>query len=109
MLKTILVLLVCCLLRVTGRAQESAPDDQSSQSATLFPHSQTERWWVSGQVNIIFQGHPGFHALYSGPNSLRADGEHAASRLSTLYTGFEITKDTKILFDVEEWHLIGEK
>src|SRR5215469_11210593 len=101
LLKTILVLSLCCLLRVPGWTQESSPDDQPSQSGTLFPHSQTARWWVSGQVNIVFQGHPGFHALYSGPNSLRADGEHATSRLLTLYTGFAITKDTEILFDVE--------
>jgi high affinity Mn2+ porin len=101
LLKTILVLLLCCLLRVTGWAQESSPGDQPSQSGTLFPHSQTARWWVSGQVNIVFQAHPDFHALYSGPNSFSAEGEHATSRLLTLYTGFEITKNTEILFDLE--------
>ena len=101
LLKTTLVLLLCCLLRVTVLAQEGSPDDQPSESGTLFPHSQTARWWVSGQVNIIFQGHPGFRALYSGPNSLQADGEHATSRLLTLYTGFAITRDTEILFDLE--------
>jgi high affinity Mn2+ porin len=101
LLKAICVLLLCCLLRVTGRAQESSPDDQPSQSGTLFPHSHTARWWVSGQVNIIFQAHPDFHALYSGPNSFSAEGEHATSRLLTLYTGFELTKTTEVLFDLE--------
>src|SRR5215813_8325345 len=101
LLKTILALSLCCLLRVTGWPQESSPDDQPSQSGTLFPHSQTARWWVSGQINIVFQAHPGFHALYSGPNSLSAEGEHATSRVLTLYTGFQVAKHTEILFDVE--------
>ena len=79
-------------------AQEEKPADPQT---TMWKHSETSRWWVSGQVNIIFQGHPGFHVLYSGTNSLRAEGEHATSRLLTLYTGFAITKDTEILFDVE--------
>jgi len=67
----------------------------------VFPHSETARWWISGQVNIVFQAHPDFHALYSGPNSLSADGEHATSRVLTLYTGYQLSKHTEALFDLE--------
>ena len=51
---------------------------------------------------MIFQAHPPFHAKYSGPNSFRNDGEHALSRVATLYLGWEATRTTEFLFDVEE-------
>lgn len=37
---------------------------------TVFSHSESSRYWLSGQVNIIFQWHPAFRARYSGPSSL---------------------------------------
>ena len=79
----------------------SAQESGSSGPTTVFPHSSSARWWISGQVNTIFQAHPDFHALYSGPNSLSAQGEHATSRVLTLYTGFQINKRTEVLFDLE--------
>lgn len=79
----------------------SAQEDDSSEPTTIFLHSSSARWWISGQVNTIFQAHPDFHALYSGPNSLSAQGEHATSRVLTLYTGFQINKRTEVLFDLE--------
>jgi hypothetical protein len=82
-------------------AQNSGNKDDSSEPTTIFPHSSTARWWVSGQVNIVFQAHPDFHALYSGPNSLSAAGEHATSRVLTLYTGLQLGDHTEILFDLE--------
>ncbi|HET9285621.1 MAG TPA: carbohydrate porin [Candidatus Angelobacter sp.] len=82
-------------------AQDAGNQDDASEPATVFPHSSSARWWISGQVNTIFQAHPDFHALYSGPNSLSAQGEHATSRVLTLYTGFQINKRTEILFDLE--------
>jgi high affinity Mn2+ porin len=59
------------------------------------------RFWVSGQANFIRQQHGDFPAEYSGPNSLKPYAEHATSRLLTLYTGFQITKNVEILADVE--------
>lgn len=50
---------------------------------------------------MVFQAHPDFHALYSGLNSLSASGEHATSRVLTLYTGYELSKHTEVLFDLE--------
>jgi high affinity Mn2+ porin len=86
----------------------SAPEPESSEIkpeeplTTMFPHSQTKRWWISGQDNIIFQWKPSFHALYSGPNSLHAHAEDATSHVGTLYTGLELTKTTEIFVDFEE-------
>ncbi|HUK25931.1 MAG TPA: hypothetical protein VLV49_15220 [Terriglobales bacterium] len=40
------------------KADPSAADDAA---VTMFPHSQSSRWWISGQGNIIFQWHPGYN------------------------------------------------
>lgn len=78
-----------------------AADFSSDSPTTLFPHSQTSRFWISGQANIILQWHPAFHAAYSGPNSFRAFGENATSKVYTLYTGFALTHMTEIFVDAE--------
>lgn len=84
-------------LFATVTAQVASDD---SPPVTMFPHPDA-RYWISGQANFIFQAHPAFPALYSGPNSLKDTGEHALSRVLTLYTGVEITPGTELLFDVE--------
>jgi high affinity Mn2+ porin len=78
-----------------------APDTSSDSPVTLFPHSESSRFWVSGQANIILQWHPAFHAAYSGPNSFRSPGENDTSKVYTLYTGFALTHTTEILVDAE--------
>ncbi len=60
-----------------------------------------DRFWVSGQVNVIRQQHATFSAKYSGPNSFLPGREHATSRVETLYTGFQITHALEILTDIE--------
>jgi hypothetical protein len=84
---------------VTPPASDDAPSDDPS--VTMFPHSQTARWWVSGQDNIISQWHPSFDAKYSGPNSFRTHGEHATSNIATLFTGFQLTSTTEIFMHFE--------
>jgi len=68
----------------------------------MFPHADTSRWWVSGQINIIPQGHGDFPALYSGPESLNPKSEFRASRIFTLYTAARVTNRSDIVFDLEE-------
>ncbi|HYL91719.1 MAG TPA: carbohydrate porin, partial [Alphaproteobacteria bacterium] len=99
----ILPLLPAFLVVLQGQAcqAQDATAAEPTETLTVFPHSAVSRWWISGQVNIIFQAHPDFHARYSGPNSLQARGEHATSRLLTLYTGYQISRDTEVLLDVE--------
>src|SRR5271166_6729934 len=60
-----------------------------------------DRFWVSAQANFIRQQHPDFYANYSGPNSFLPAAEHATSRVETLYTGFQITRQLEILTDIE--------
>ena len=68
----------------------------------MFPHFKTTRFWLSGQANFIFQTHPPFHALYSGPHSLSPNYDKATSRVMTLYTGVRLNNSTELLVDIEE-------
>lgn len=84
------------------RAHSSGDSDlDKSSPVTLFPHSGTSRYWISGQANVIFQWHPSFPAAYSGPHSLRSTAESATSKLYTLYLGYELTPTTSVYMDVE--------
>jgi high affinity Mn2+ porin len=67
----------------------------------MFPHSESSRFWASGQGNIVLQGHPTFPSPYSGPNSLSAAGQSATSRVFTLYLGMQLTKSFEAIFSPE--------
>ena len=78
------------------------PDDSTAEDAlTVFPHSETARYWISGQANIILQWHPRFRAKYTGPNSLTPAPQSATTHVLTLYTGYELTHTTEVFADVE--------
>ena len=84
-------------------AQASAdPVSSDSDTRTLLPHSESSRYWISGQGNIILQWHASFPAKYSGPNSLSAPAQSATSRVFTIYSGYELTDSTEVLLDIED-------
>ncbi|MBZ5501476.1 MAG: carbohydrate porin [Acidobacteriia bacterium] len=118
MLRMLCALLVCAAGARVARGQASAsgtPGEPSSaqtsaegtqnvaadDTLTLFPHSKSSRYWISGQANIILQWHPSFPANYSGPNSLRPGAENATSKLYTLYLGYALTPTIEVFLDVE--------
>ena len=76
----------------------------------MFPHPESDRWWISGQANFISQWHPAFHSPYEGTNSLSPQAQDASSRVLTLYTGLRLTNSAELLCDVQETggHGIGE-
>ena len=84
----------------TAPPLEQAPEDDPVE--TMVPHLRNTRFWLSGQMNFIFQTHPPFHALYSGKNSLDPNYEKATSRVLTLYTGGRLNNSTELLKDIEE-------
>jgi high affinity Mn2+ porin len=94
-----------CLVGLAAAQTPDAPapvDPVADDPAvTMFPHSLTARWWVSGQDNIITEWHPSFSAKYSGPNSFRAKAEQATSNVATLFTGYELTHTTEIFMHFE--------
>ena len=101
------------LLLVAARAQDAPvaapspteqtapPAEDATPATTIFSHSQTSRWWISGQANVIFQAHGGFHSPYSGANSLQPNGETATSDVVTLFTAYQVTPSFEVLFDLE--------
>jgi high affinity Mn2+ porin len=92
-----------------GSAKQDAPgpgpQDEAEPRRTMFPHSETARYWISGQSNTIFQGKPGFHSLYQGANSLDSAAEYKTSQVETLYLGFQphrnLRYNTDLLLDLE--------
>ena len=77
----------------------SGADEQGR--LTLLPHSDTARYWISAQANVISQWHPSFPAAYSGPNSLQPGAEDATSEVYTVYLGYELTPTTELFLDTE--------
>jgi high affinity Mn2+ porin len=88
--------------------QAQTPSDAPETTAdsdpmpVMFPHPETDRFWLSAQGNFIFQAHPPFHAAYSGKNSLNPSYETAMSRVLTLYTGMRLNSSMEFLVDIEE-------
>ena len=76
--------------------------EASSDPLTLFPHSESARWFIAGQANFVFQGHPSFPAKYSGAHSLQPPAQTANSRVGTLFTGLQLTHDLELLVDIED-------
>jgi high affinity Mn2+ porin len=106
--------LACLATPLHASAQDSAPDKPAAQTAapapdnsdsedtlTVFPHSDTSRYWISGQANIILQWHPTFPAKYTGTNSLTPGAQSATTHVLTLYTGYELSHTTEVFADME--------
>ena len=87
----------------------SLPDKEqvpASPEVTMFPHSDTAPYWISGQLNVIYQANPGFHSPYQGPNSFHNAPEYKTSILDTLFLGFQphrnLRYNTDFIVDFEE-------
>lgn len=107
--RTYVLALALCLSGVHSAAQQPAASPDAPEAAapqlTVFPHPDTARYLLSGQANIVFQSHPGFHSSYEGANSLLARGEYKTSLVGTLYAGFVVNPnprfETDAIFDLE--------
>jgi hypothetical protein len=83
-------------------ASPPADDNAAADPEAMLPHFKSSRFWLTGQMNFIFQAHPDFHADYSGPNSLSPNYDKATSRVMTLYSGMRLNDSTEFLVDIEE-------
>jgi high affinity Mn2+ porin len=79
--------------RGVENAEPAAPPE--AEMLTMFPHSDTARYWISGQANSIFQAHGHFHSPYEGTNSLLDIFEYKASEVATLYLGYQWHPNTR--------------
>jgi high affinity Mn2+ porin len=75
--------------------------ESGSDDLTVFPHSASARYWISGQANVVFQWHPAFSAQYSGPNSITPQAQSATTHVLTLYTGYQLSDTTEVFADGE--------
>jgi high affinity Mn2+ porin len=82
-----------------------APTPADDAVPTMFPHSETSRFFIAGQANIIFQADGPFHSPYEGTNSFIGRGEYKTSLIGTLYLGAQLRRDprteTDVIFDLE--------
>ena len=86
----------------TPAPPEAGADESSDGDAvTVFPHSETAPYWISGQGNVVFQWHGRFPAAYTGSQSLAPWPQSATTHVLTLYTGYELTPTTEVFADVE--------
>ncbi len=82
------------------QAQTPGPPAADADAApAMFAHSESDRWWISGQANFISQWHPAFRSPYQGVNSLTPEAQDATSRVLTLFTGLQLTGTTELLCD----------
>jgi high affinity Mn2+ porin len=90
----------------TGKTNSEGHEAQQAPLVSMFPRHGNDRWWVSGQANIIFQGNLPFHSTYEGTNSFRNAAEYKTSMVETLYTALRPTRsirfNTDLIFDLEE-------
>ena len=93
------------LLLAIGPISAQIPAPVENAEAPAAPASDEDsfwsRFWISVQTNFIRQQQPEFSAKYSGANSFLPAAAHATSRVETLYSGFQITKQLEILTDIE--------
>src|SRR5262249_22576093 len=95
------LVLACAFTVLAGVRSISAQEHEPTESTTMFDRLATDRFWLSGQMNVIFQMHPSFPSPYSSDHSLRPDAEHATSTLLTLYTGVRVTKGIESILNFE--------
>src|ERR1700722_3004316 len=88
--------------RTKNEASLSQNDDADSDIETIFPHTMTGRYWVSGQANVVLQGYGASKAKYNGPNSLTNWAQSATTHLLTLYTAYELSQTTEVFADIED-------
>src|SRR5215470_3833746 len=102
-----IVLALAIVLSVPPASAQSTSDRNTSAASaddpeSMLPHFKDTRFWLSGQMNFIFQTHPPFSAPYTGSHSLSPNYEKATSRVLTLYTGVRLNNSTEFIVDIEE-------
>jgi high affinity Mn2+ porin len=88
-------------------SQRPVPETPTETAPTMFPHPAEGKFWVSGQVNVIFQANAPFHADYSGPNSFESKYNQSTGVVATVYTGVQLGRSTEVLADAELAHGLG--
>lgn len=94
------------------QAQTNDPDSRSPASnpgSALQPDSaQTNQYWnLHVQNTFVVQGHPGFPAEYSGPNSLTSSSEVKETLSLDIFAGLRLWKEAEAHADFLMWQGFG--
>ena len=84
----------------TGELSAEGRGPAETPVVTISPHHGNDRFWLSGQANIIFQGDLPFHSTYEGANSFRNAAQYKTSLLGTLYTALRPTRSIRYNTDL---------
>jgi high affinity Mn2+ porin len=95
-----LALLLVCFVDLSAQSTTLDEPPGTDSRATLLLHPDTSWWWLSGQLNMIFQAHRTFPSPYDGAHSFRSEDEHALSRVWTIHAGAR-HENTDVLVDIE--------
>jgi hypothetical protein len=89
----------------SGVASPEGRGPDAPSIVSMAPHPNDKRYWISGQVNVIYQGRLPFHSKYEGTNSFQSGAEYKTSLLGTLYTALRPTRsiryNTDLILDLE--------
>src|SRR5215472_17433984 len=91
---TLACLATLCRAKTPGPA--TLPAAEKSKEPAAEKPFQPEQFSVHFQATATPQGHPGFHADYSGPNSLSNGAQIRTSYSSTLFLGARLWKGGEI-------------
>jgi hypothetical protein len=73
----------------------------------MFDHSKPSPFWISGQMNMITQYNPSFHAAYSGPNSFSSKNEGKTSIVTDLFLGCKFLPFLEGFLNIERFDGAG--
>jgi hypothetical protein len=91
--------------REPGDMSPVGREPQDEPLVNMFRHPEDSRYYVAGQMNVVFQGNLPFHSPYAGANSFSNASEYKTSEVGTLYTAYRPTRSiryaTDLIFDME--------
>lgn len=85
----------------------SGPVVGNESATTMLPHSAEGQFWLSAQMNFVYQWNPPFRAAYSGAHSFESKYDKSTGRVFTLYSGYRFNKHSEVLISAEETGGLG--
>jgi high affinity Mn2+ porin len=92
-------------------SNDPPPDEKKSDEKTKITKSSDEKsneakntpeqYSVHGQITGVVQGYPKFPALYSGPNSLSAQGQARGGAIANLFAGVKLWEGGSVFLNPE--------
>lgn len=89
------------LVRLLCLAAPALAFTPAALASDAAPAGIDEAWNLYGQATHVTQGHPGFHAPYSGTNSLSPNSTSAETADLTLFAGWRLGANTALYLNPE--------